>query len=226
MLEIQYEEMENELQAREKMGMYINDCLESLTRLIKDNGDESKLRRDIEKFMSTKELLNIISRLENCRIRAYKVDLNEKNRKMMPWEDIIVKNSGEKFVAYFSLLVALISYSRKQMKGYEAFNKKEESKVLIMDNPFGPITSGHLLKPMFDIARKYNTQLICLSDIKQGSVLNSFDLIYMIKIKQNLMQEDFLELEPVLLKELKQDDRLENAHLYGKVQQVSLFEVN
>ena len=40
------------------------------------------------------------------------------------------------------------------------------------------------------------------------------------------MQEDFLELEPVLLKELKQDDRLENAHLYGKVQQVSLFEVN
>jgi hypothetical protein len=32
---------------------------------------------------------------------------------MMPWEDIIVKNSGgEKFVAYFSLLVALISYSR------------------------------------------------------------------------------------------------------------------
>ena len=125
-LEIQYEEMENELQAREKMGMYINDCLESLTRLIKDNGDESKLRRDIEKFMSTKELLNIISRLENCRIRAYKVDLNEKNRKMMPWEDIIVKNSGgEKFVAYFSLLVALISYSRNQMKGYEAFNKKK-----------------------------------------------------------------------------------------------------
>jgi DNA repair exonuclease SbcCD ATPase subunit len=225
-LEIQYEEMENELQAREKMGMYINDCLESLTKLIKEKEDESRLRRDIEKYMSTKELLNIISRLENCKIRAYKVDLNEKNRKMMPWEDIIVKNSGgEKFVAYFSLLVALISYSRKQMKGYEAFKRKEESKVLIMDNPFGPITSGHLLKPMFDIARKYNTQLICLSDIKQGSVLNSFDLIYMIKIRQNLMQEDFLELEPVLLKELKQDERLENAYLYGKVQQMSLFDL-
>lgn len=75
------------------------------------------------------------------------MDLNEKNRKMMPWEDIIVKNSGgEKFVAY------------------------------------------------------------------------------MIKIKQNLMQEDFLELEPILLKELKQDERLENAYLYGKVQQMSLFD--
>ena len=93
-----------------------------------------------------------------------------------------------------------------------------------MDNPFGPITSGHLLKPMFDIAEKYNTQLICLSDIKQGSVVNSFDLIYMIKIRQNMMQEDFLELEPILLKELKRDEKLENAHLYGKIEQVSLFE--
>ncbi len=187
-LNIEFEEMENELQSREKMGTYIEECLESLTKLIKDSEDENRLRRDIEKYMSTKELLNIISRLDACKIKAYKVDLNEKNRRMMLWEDIIVKNSGgEKFVAYFSLLVALISYSRKQIKGYEAFARKEESKVLIMDNPFGPITSGHLLKPMFDIAKKYNTQLICLSDIKQGSVVNSFDLIYMIKIRQNLI---------------------------------------
>lgn len=224
-LEIQYEEMTDELQAREKMGAYIQECLQSLTKLIKSNEDENRLRRDIEKYVSTKELLNIISNLENCRIRAYKVDLNEKNRRMLPWEDIIIKNSGgEKFVAYFSLLVALISYSRKQIKGYDAFNKKEESKVLIMDNPFGPITSGHLLKPMFDIAKKYNTQLICLSDIKQGSVVNSFNLIYMIKIRQNMMQEDYLEVEPVLLKELKQDEKLENIHLYSKSDQISLFE--
>jgi len=224
-LEIQYEEMGDELQAREKMGTYIQDCLQSLTKLIKEKDDDNRLRREVEKYMSTKELLNIISKLENCRIKAYKVDLNEKNRRMMLWEDIIIKNSGgEKFVAYFSLLVALISYSRKQIKGYDAFKRKEESKVLIMDNPFGPITSGHLLKPMFDIAKKYNTQLICLSDIKQGAVVNSFDLIYMIKIRQNMMREDFLELEPVLLKELKQDERLENAHLFGKLEQVSLFE--
>lgn len=224
-LEIQYEEMANELQAREKMEMYVEECLQSLIRLVKDNEDESRLSREVEKHMATKELLNCISSLEKCRVKAYKVDLNEKNRRMMPWEDIIVKNSGgEKFVAYFSLLVALISYSRKQIKGYDAFRRREESKVLIMDNPFGPITSGHLLKPMFDIAKKYNTQLICLSDIKQGSVLNSFDLIYMVKIRQNLMKEDFLELEPILQKELSRDEKLENAHLYSKAEQVSLFE--
>ena len=91
-----------------------------------------------------------------------------------------------------------------------------------MDNPFGPITSGHLLKPMFDIAQN-TTQLICLSDIKQGSVVNSFDLIYMIKIRQNMMQEDFLEIEPIS-KELKQDEKLENVYLYRKTDQISIFD--
>ncbi len=225
-LDILFKEMEDELAAREKMSNYISECLSSLTALIKDNADDSKLRRDLEKYMSTKELFNVISPLESCVIKAYKVDLNERNRRMLPWEEIIVKNSGgEKFVAYFSLLIALISYSRKQQRGSTAFRNREESKVLIMDNPFGPITSGHLLKPMFDIAKKYNTQLICLSDIKQGDVINSFDLIYMVKIRQTMNREDYLELEPIVQRKMAQDERLEKAYYhYIRPEQMSLFE--
>lgn len=225
-LDISFKDMEDELAAREKMSNYISECLSSLTALIKDNADDSRLRRDLEKYMSTKELFNVISPLESCVINAYKVDLNERNRRMLPWEEIIVKNSGgEKFVAYFSLLIALISYSRKQQRGSSAFRNREESKVLIMDNPFGPITSGHLLKPMFDIAKKYNTQLICLSDIKQGDVINSFDLIYMVKIRQTMHREDYLEIEPIIQKKLAQDERLEKAYYhYIRPEQMSLFE--
>ena len=224
-LEIHYEEIQNELQAKEKMKIYIQECLESLKKSIKESEDENKVRRDLEKYISTKELLNVISSLEHCVVKAYKVDLNERNRKMMSWEEVIIKNSGgEKFVAYFSLLVALISYSRKHLRGMDIFKKKEESKVLIMDNPFGPITSGHLLKPMFDIAEKYNTQLICLSDIKQGSVVNSFDLVYMIKIRQNMAREDFLELEPLILADLTKDEKLEKAYLYTNFEQTKLFD--
>ncbi len=220
-LEIQYDEIEDELAAKEKMADYINSCLEILTALIKNSEDESRIRRELEKFLSTKELLNVVSNLENCVVKAYKVDLNEKNRKMMPWEDIIVKNSGgEKFVAYFSLLVALISYSRGRSR--DTLMKTEETKVLIMDNPFGPITSGHLLKPMFDIAEKYNTQLICLSDIKQGSVLNCFNLMYMIKIHKNMMKDEYLEFEPHMLLDLKAEESLESA--YFRSEQTYLFD--
>lgn len=38
------------------------------------------------------------------------------------------------------------------------------------------------------------------------------------------MQEDFLEIEPIHLKELKQDEKLENVYLYRKYDQISFFE--
>lgn len=120
--------------------------------------------------------------------------------------ELLINSCGEKFVAYFSLLVALIAYSWKNIRNSGMFKKKEESKVLIMDNPFGPITSGHLLKPMFDIARKYDTQLICLSDIKEGAIINSFDLVYMIKIRQNMMKAEYLEIEKNTFAKLKADE--------------------
>jgi chromosome segregation ATPase len=221
-LEITYDKIDNELSAKEKLSVYIYDCLESLKQSIKNKEDDGKIRRDLEKFIQTKELLNVVCSLDSFVVKAYKIDIYEKNRRMMAWEDLIIKNSGgEKFVAYFSLLVALISYSRGRNK--DTLVKKDETKVLIMDNPFGPITSGHLLKPMFDIAEKYNTQLICLSDIKQGFVIDNFKLIYMIKIRQNMMKQEYLEFEPQLLADLKADERLEKVYLYTRTEQQSLF---
>jgi hypothetical protein len=224
-LDIQYSKIQDDEIAKEKISNYIQLCLSDITENIKNDVEESKIQRNIEKYVSSKELLTTISNLEECKIKAYKVDINVKNRKMMDWEEIIVKNSGgEKFVAYFSLLVALISYSRKNVNDLEVFKKREESKVLIMDNPFGPITSGHLLKPMFDIARKYDTQLICLSDIKEGAVINSFNLVYNIKIRENMMKQEFLEINEQNIANLKFSEKLENVYLYSYAQQRSLFE--
>lgn len=224
-LDIQYDKIQSDEIAKDRIKDHIFICLNNITQEIKNNEDESKVRKNIIKVLSTKELLNVISNLDNFKVKAYKVDINEKNRRMMSWEDLIVKNSGgEKFVAYFSLLVALISYSRKNSHAIDIFKKKEESKVLIMDNPFGPITSGHLLKPMFDIAEKYNTQLICLSDIKEGAVISSFNLVYNIKIRQNMMSQEYLVIEENNFTGLKTDERLEKAYLYSKVTQMSMLD--
>jgi len=224
-LDIQYDKIQSDDIAKEKIKDHIALCLGNITRDIKSNEDENKIRKNVIKILSTKELLNVISNIENFKVKAYKVDINEKNRKMMSWEELIVKNSdGEKFVAYFSLLVALISYSRKNTRNADMFKKKEQSKVLIMDNPFGPITSGHLLKPMFDIAKKYDTQLICLSDIKEGAVINSFNLVYNIKIRQNMMKQEYLDIEENNFAGFKTNEKLEKAYLYSRATQTSLFD--
>ena len=68
--------------------------------------------------------------------------------------------------------------------------------VLILDNPFGKITSAHLLKPMFDIARHFNVQLICLSDINKSDVISCFECVIKLVIKmQNLSNYEILTHE-------------------------------
>lgn len=47
----------------------------------------------------------------------------------------------------------------------DIFADKNEGKVLIMDNPFAQTNASHLLIPLMDMAKKSNTQLICLTGL-------------------------------------------------------------
>ena len=60
----------------------------------------------------------------------------------------------------------------------------DESKVLIMDNPFARTSSEHLLRAVMDIAKTFSIQLICLSDLSQSSITNRFSLIYQLSIER------------------------------------------
>lgn len=64
----------------------------------------------------------------------------------------------------------------------DIFNRKEGGKVIIMDNPFAQTSSEHLLKPLMDIAKKSNTQLICLTGLGGDSIYNRFDNIYVLNL--------------------------------------------
>ena len=59
------------------------------------------------------------------------------------------------------ILTCLLSYMRRDES--DLFTTGEEGKVLIMDNPFAQTNAEHLLKPLMEMAKKTNTQLICLS---------------------------------------------------------------
>jgi len=139
----------------------------------------------------------VISDLSRLKIKAYKIDINIKNSQAKEWEKVMKENSGgERFVSFFAVLVALMSYSRTSSKAVDDYSRNKDTKVLLMDNPFGPISSEHLLQPLFEIAKKYNTQLICLTDLKQNSIMNCFNLIYMLKIIPNTLGTmEYLKLE-------------------------------
>ena len=96
----------------------------------------------------------------------------------------MTQSSGaEKFVVFFSVVLTLMNYTRS----ISGIVSKEAKSVLILDNPFGKITSAHLLKPMFDIAKHFNVQLICFSDINKSDVISCFECVIKLVIKQQAL---------------------------------------
>lgn len=51
-----------------------------------------------------------------------------------------------------------------------------------MDNPFAQTNAAHLLKPLIDIAKRSNTQLICLTGLGGDSIYSRFDNIYVLNL--------------------------------------------
>ncbi|MBK5251231.1 MAG: hypothetical protein JJE29_01085 [Peptostreptococcaceae bacterium] len=222
MLKIDMEPLEAvEKENIDKMKMYIENCIGIIKEDMKENKKIEDVRKKIHRYMSTKELLNVLSDMGKMTVRAYKIDVNSRNNRYKTWEQVIKENSGgERFVSFFAVLVALMSYTRTSLKLEDDYRRNRDTKVLVMDNPFGPISSEHLLKPLFKIAEKYNTQLICLTDLKQNSILNCFNLIYMIKIRKSVFgTSEYIQVERQIKNgaEMEQDEKLEKAVMMSQI---------
>ena len=72
----------------------------------------------------------------------------------------------------------------------DIFSDRNEGKVLLMDNPFAQTNASHLLKPLMDMAKKANTQLICLSGLGGESIYNRFDNIYVLTLISANLRND------------------------------------
>lgn len=215
MLQIDMQPLAERHAGLESVAAYIGYCTDKIRTDIKEGKNREDIRRSIEKLISSRELLNKVSDLSNLKIKTYKIDFNINNSEYKTWEQVLKENSGGgRFVAIFSVLAALISYTRKSRMKAEGLSGKSDTRVLLMDNPFGPISSEHLLKPLFEIAKKYNTQMICLTDLKQNSILNCFNLIYMLKIRTGTLgTKEYLKFEEHIRDgaDLKTDEHLERA---------------
>lgn len=93
----------------------------------------------------------------------------------------MAKNSGgEGFLSAFVILSSLLYYMRKDET--DLFADRNEGKVLLMDNPFAQTNAAHLLKPLMEVAKKTNTQLICLTGLGGESIYSRFDNIYVLNL--------------------------------------------
>ncbi|NLK94197.1 MAG: hypothetical protein GX275_03245 [Clostridiales bacterium] len=126
-------------------------------------------------------LFNEVVSVSNVNIKLYKIE--EDKQRQISWNEVSTNSGGEGFLSAFVILSSLLSYIRKDSN--DIFNKSESGKVLVMDNPFAQTSSVHLLKPLIDIAKKTNTQLICFTALGDDAIYNRFDNIYVLNTIQS-----------------------------------------
>lgn len=155
-----------------------------IKEMLVKNYEENQILKRAKSIVGSERLLHKYIIRETVPVKVYKIDLNIVNSSYKRWEDTLTQSSGaEKFVVFFSVVLTLMNYTRSA----SGIVSREAKSVLILDNPFGKITSAHLLKPMFDIAKHFNVQLICLSDINKSDVISCFACIIKLVIKQQAL---------------------------------------
>jgi hypothetical protein len=105
----------------------------------------------------------------------------------------------------------------------DIFNRREEGKVLIMDNPFAQTSSAHLLKPLIDIAKKSNTQLICLTGLGGDSIYNRFDNIYVLNLIQSKLKSGVKYLRSDHVKGEEEKEVMVSSRFKIEEEQTRLF---
>lgn len=147
---------------------------QSITALEQNEGIEDIISNNI----NINKLYDEVVGIGTVNIKLYKIE--EDKQRQITWDDVSKNSGGEGFLSAFVILSSLLSYMRKDES--DVFSRKESGKVLIMDNPFAQTSSAHLLKPLIDIAKKSNTQLICLTGLGGDSIYNRFDNIYVLNL--------------------------------------------
>lgn len=184
-----------------------------IKELLRGSVDEKQIQKRARMIVSSERLLHKYIRQESIKVKVYKIDMNSANSVYKGWEETLTQSSGaEKFVVFFSVVLTLMNYTRSS----SGLVSRGVGSVLILDNPFGKITSAHLLKPMFDIAKHFNVQLICLSDINKSDVVGCFDCVIKLVIKtQSLSNFEIMTHEG--------NERIEHGYYKIMNGQMSLF---
>jgi len=164
---------------RELYQIKIRDFVNAFIRRgIKAVEQNENVEEVLGKEITTKRLYDEVVGIGTIGIRLYKIEADREVP--ISWAEVSANSGGEGFLSAFVILVSLLSYMRRSET--DLFASFEEGKVMVMDNPFAQTNAEHLLKPLMDMAKKTNTQLICLSGLGGESIYNRFDNIYVLKL--------------------------------------------
>jgi len=205
---------ESKLLYQQKMESFVQNLTEECLKLLETNEPITTL---LKSRLTTQHLYNMIVGTGKVGIKLYKVE--ESRESLITWEQATKNSGGENFLSAFIILSSLLSFMRRDDS--QIFTNSEEGKVLLMDNPFAQTNAAHLLKPLMDLAKKTNTQLICLTGLRGESIYSRFENIYALNLIPSNTQKEQNRLKGNHIKEKANQQVIAPARI--KEEQLSLL---
>ncbi|MCR2822053.1 hypothetical protein [Lederbergia panacisoli] len=186
--------------------------------------DYGKVRREIETWLQSKQLLRVVMNNEMMKVSCRKVtNDNQITTRSYSWEQSNVWSGGEKWSKNMTLFLGILNYVAEKQKHIEPNMKRH--RVVIMDNPFGKASSDHVLNPVFFIAEQLGFQIIALTAHAEGKFLRDyFPVIYSCRLRKAAnSNKQIMTTVKQLHQAYFQDHEPQALERLGEVEQMALF---
>lgn len=197
-------------------------------RYVKPDGsqDDMKIRKDIEMWLQSKQLLQNVMKNEAMKVSCRKVtNENKVTTRSYSWEQSNVWSGGEKWSKNMTLFLGILNYVAEKKKQNRPNTKLH--RAVILDNPFGKASSDHVLSPVFFVAEQLGFQIITLTAHAEGKFLQDyFPIIYSCRLREsNDNNKQVMTKEQWLHRAYFQDHDPVVIERLGQTEQLSLFDM-
>jgi chromosome segregation ATPase len=151
--------------------------------------DDSLIRKQIEKWLHTKQLLKNVMKEKDITVKCRKVSNDGKvSGVLTSWEKSNAWSGGEKWSKNMTLFLGILNYLAEKRVPLQGNQKRH--RTVIVDNPFGKASSDHVLDPVFFIAEQLGFQIIALTAHAEGKFIRKyFPVIYSCRLRESASGE-------------------------------------
>lgn len=222
----------DEKEGKEELSNHIDWILKQLEgdQYKDENGVEveASVRKAIEKWMKSKQLLQNIMKQNSIKVKCRKVT-NDGNVSSSPftWEVSNSWSGGEKWSKNMTLFLGILNYLAEKRKNIVSTDKRY--RTVIVDNPFGKASSEHVLDPVFFIAEQLGFQIIALTAHSEGKFIRTyFPIVYSCRLKEadNSGNVQILLKEREIRKAFFRDSDPQTLQRLGQLKQMDIFDYN
>lgn len=178
---------------KEKIRNHIYSLLDDIegNNFLDDTGkeDPQKIKKYIKEQFKLRNLLKVVMGNDAIRIRCRKVsNISDISSQKYSWETSNKWSGGEKWSKNMALYLGILNYLAEKKQNIQGEEQKI-SRAVILDNPFGKASSGHVLEPVFFIAKELGFQIIALTAHSEGDFIRRyFPIVYSCKLRSTLDQ--------------------------------------